>query len=195
MTQLTKWQDVSPPNLAKHRSHEIGCYNNRFALRFDRHIGSDAAEMPVKFQIDWMGINPSIYIYIYIWLHVDSFQCFQRFPQPFWYWFWQIGAYWQGKIRFEAHFNRCAIWYKDRRDFQTNFLKWYPCWFTLQRGEFMMKKIVRAPVWNMIMQNLHPSQWHHVLETIYALLTLSQAVHRIVMMFSVSYNVFGVTLA
>ena len=46
---FTKRLDVLLPNLAKSRSREIGCYNYRIALKFDRHLGSAAAEMPVKF--------------------------------------------------------------------------------------------------------------------------------------------------
>ena len=36
-------------DLVKSRSHEIGCHYDRFALKFDRHLGSAAAEVPVKF--------------------------------------------------------------------------------------------------------------------------------------------------
>ena len=32
------------PNLVKSWSHEIGCYNDRIALKFDRHLSSTAAE-------------------------------------------------------------------------------------------------------------------------------------------------------
>ena len=41
------------PNLVKSRSREIGCYNDRIALKFDRHLGSGAAEVPVKFHSNW----------------------------------------------------------------------------------------------------------------------------------------------
>ena len=36
---FTKRYDVLPPNLAKSRSLKIGCYNDRIALKFDRHLG------------------------------------------------------------------------------------------------------------------------------------------------------------
>ena len=41
----------------KTRSHEIGCYNDCIRLKFDRHLGSTAAEVPVKFQSDWKSLN------------------------------------------------------------------------------------------------------------------------------------------
>ena len=44
----------------KSRSCVIGCYNNRSALKFDRHLGSAAAEVPVKFQSDWKSLNPNL---------------------------------------------------------------------------------------------------------------------------------------
>ena len=34
----------------KSRSRDIWCYNDRNALKFDRHLDSAAAEVPVKFQ-------------------------------------------------------------------------------------------------------------------------------------------------
>ena len=46
---FTKRYDVLPPNLVKSRSREIECYNDLIALQFDRHLGSDAAEVAVKF--------------------------------------------------------------------------------------------------------------------------------------------------
>ena len=36
---------------------EIGCYNDRIALKFDTHLGSAAAELPVKFQSDWKSLS------------------------------------------------------------------------------------------------------------------------------------------
>ena len=41
----------------KSRSHEIGTLNLCIALKFDRHIGSTAAEVPVKFQSDQTFLN------------------------------------------------------------------------------------------------------------------------------------------
>ena len=58
MPLFTKWTDVLQPNLVKSRSREIGCYNDRIVLKFDRHLGSAAAEVPVKFPIDWNSLNP-----------------------------------------------------------------------------------------------------------------------------------------
>ena len=37
---FTKRTDVFPPNLVKSRCREIGCYNDRIALPFDKHLGS-----------------------------------------------------------------------------------------------------------------------------------------------------------
>ena len=42
------------------RSREIGYYNDRIALKFDRHLGSGAAEVPVKFQSDGTSLNPNL---------------------------------------------------------------------------------------------------------------------------------------
>ena len=42
------------------KSREIGCYFDRIALKFDRHLGSAAAEVPVKFQSDWQSLNPNL---------------------------------------------------------------------------------------------------------------------------------------
>ena len=36
------------PNLVKSRSREIGYYNDRIALQFDRHFGSTTVDLPVK---------------------------------------------------------------------------------------------------------------------------------------------------
>ena len=60
MSLFTKRYDVLPPNLGKSRSQEIGCYNDRIALKFDRHLGSSAVEMSVKFQSDRKGLNPKL---------------------------------------------------------------------------------------------------------------------------------------
>ena len=57
---FTKRQDVLLPNLVKSRSREIGSYDFRTALKFDRHLGSAAAEGPVKFQSDWKSLNPNL---------------------------------------------------------------------------------------------------------------------------------------
>ena len=52
-------KDVSPPNFVKSRSHEIVCCNDCVALKFDRHHGSAAAEVPIKCQNDWKSLNPN----------------------------------------------------------------------------------------------------------------------------------------
>ena len=52
--------DVLPPNLAKSRSHEFGYYNDRIVLKFDRHLGCGAAEVPVNFQSGWKSLNPTL---------------------------------------------------------------------------------------------------------------------------------------
>ena len=44
----------------KSRSREIGCYNGRIALKCDRHLGSAAVEVPVKFQNEWKSANPNL---------------------------------------------------------------------------------------------------------------------------------------
>ena len=42
------------------QSHEIGTLNCRIALKFDRNIGSTAAEVPVKFQNDQAILNTNL---------------------------------------------------------------------------------------------------------------------------------------
>ena len=39
------------------RSDEIGCYDDRITLKFDRHLGSAAAKVSVKFQSDWKSLK------------------------------------------------------------------------------------------------------------------------------------------
>ena len=54
----TERADILSQDPVKSQSREIGCYNNdRIALTFDRHIGSIAAEVPVKCQSDWKSLN------------------------------------------------------------------------------------------------------------------------------------------
>ena len=50
--RLDTQKDVLSSDLVKTRSHEIGTLNGRIAVKFDRPIGSIAAEVPVKFQSD-----------------------------------------------------------------------------------------------------------------------------------------------
>ena len=56
----TKRTNVLPPTLANSRGSEIGSYNGRISLKFNRHLGSTAAEVPVKFQSDQKSLNPNI---------------------------------------------------------------------------------------------------------------------------------------
>ena len=56
---FTKCWDVLPPNPVKSQNHEVGCYNVRIALKFDRHRGSAAADVPVKFHSNQKGLNPT----------------------------------------------------------------------------------------------------------------------------------------
>ena len=44
----------------KSRSRESGCFNDRVALKFDRHLDSPAAEVHAKFQSDWKSLNPNL---------------------------------------------------------------------------------------------------------------------------------------
>ena len=52
--------DVLRQDLAKSRSREIRVQTGYIALKFDRHLGSTAAEMPVKFQSDTIIITPNL---------------------------------------------------------------------------------------------------------------------------------------
>ena len=42
------------------QSHEFGCYDDRIALKYDRHLGSAAAAVPVKFHRDWKSLKPNL---------------------------------------------------------------------------------------------------------------------------------------
>ena len=44
---------------SKSRSREIRCYDDRIALKFDKHLGSVAAEVPV-IKSDWKSLNPKL---------------------------------------------------------------------------------------------------------------------------------------
>ena len=57
--RFTKRTDFLPKDLVKSRRHEIKCYNDHIGLKFDRHLGSAAAEVLVKFQSDWKSLNPN----------------------------------------------------------------------------------------------------------------------------------------
>ena len=49
---FTKQVDVLPQDLVKSQSRAIRVETFPIALKFDRHLGSNATEMPVKFQSD-----------------------------------------------------------------------------------------------------------------------------------------------
>ena len=53
---FTKRTDVLLLDLVKSRDSEIGCYNDPIALKFDRHLGNAATEVPVRFQNDWNSL-------------------------------------------------------------------------------------------------------------------------------------------
>ena len=56
----TKRTDVLPQDLAKSRSCEIRGWTFPTVLKFDRHLGSSAAEVPVKFQSDTIIITSKL---------------------------------------------------------------------------------------------------------------------------------------
>ena len=57
---FTKWTDVLPQDLVKPRSLEIEVDTFPIALIFDRHLGSSAVEIPVKFQNDTIIIASNL---------------------------------------------------------------------------------------------------------------------------------------
>ena len=57
---FTKRKDILPQDLVKSWSHEIGVYTFSITLKFDRHLSSAAAEMPVKFQNDTIIITSNL---------------------------------------------------------------------------------------------------------------------------------------
>ena len=73
--------EVELHGLVKTRSHEIGTLNCRLALKFDRHIGSTAAEVPVKFQSDRTILNTNLAASrLYEILRKDVFSDFETGP-------------------------------------------------------------------------------------------------------------------
>ena len=58
--RLNNREDVFPYDLVKSRSYETGTLNCRIALKFDRHIGSTAAEVPAKFWSDRTILNTNL---------------------------------------------------------------------------------------------------------------------------------------
>ena len=69
--------DVLSLDLVQCRSREIWFYINRIILKFDRHLGSAAADVPVKFQGDWTRLNPNLGASI---LHEISVRLVNRCP-------------------------------------------------------------------------------------------------------------------
>ena len=57
---FTKQTDVLPQDPVKSRSREIRVFTVSIALKFKRHLGSSAVEMPVKFQSYVINITPNI---------------------------------------------------------------------------------------------------------------------------------------
>ena len=57
---FTKLADVSLQYLMKSRSRDITCYYDRISLKFDRRLGSVAAEMPVEFQNDSKSLTQNL---------------------------------------------------------------------------------------------------------------------------------------
>ena len=53
-----RFTDVLSQDLVKSRSRAIWCYNDRIALKCDRHLA--AAEVVVKFWSDWKSLNPNL---------------------------------------------------------------------------------------------------------------------------------------
>ena len=49
---FTKRTDVLPQDRVTSRGRDIRVYTFPIAVKFDRHLGSSAAEMPIKFQSD-----------------------------------------------------------------------------------------------------------------------------------------------
>ena len=41
-------------------SRKIRCYYDCIALKFDRHLDSDAVDVIVNFQSDWKSLNPNL---------------------------------------------------------------------------------------------------------------------------------------
>ena len=60
--------DVLPPDLVKSRNREIGCYNDRIALKFDKHIGSAAAEVLSIVRAIGKILNPNLAL----WQSIDN---------------------------------------------------------------------------------------------------------------------------
>ena len=76
---------VFSQDLVKSRSHEIGTLNCRIALKFDRHIGSTASEVPVKFQSDRTILNTNLAASrLYEILQKDVFSDIETGPRSLW---------------------------------------------------------------------------------------------------------------
>ena len=58
----------------------IGSLNYRIALKFDRHIGSSAAEVPVKFQSDRTILDTNLTDSIDIYVKYYMFESCKNIP-------------------------------------------------------------------------------------------------------------------
>ena len=54
---FTERYDVLQEDIVNPRSCEVGCCNNRIALKFGRDLGSIAAGASFKFQSNWNCLN------------------------------------------------------------------------------------------------------------------------------------------
>ena len=57
---FTKQTDVLPQDLVTSRSREIRVYTFTIAVKFERHLASGVAEVPVEFQSDTIIITPNL---------------------------------------------------------------------------------------------------------------------------------------
>ena len=57
---FTKRADLLSQDLVNSRSRKIGFYNDRYAVKFNRNLGSATTEVHVKFQRDWKSLNPNL---------------------------------------------------------------------------------------------------------------------------------------
>ena len=69
------------------KSRGIGRYDNRIALKFGKHLGTVAAEMPVKFQNDWKSMSP------YLMASETSRDLVVRPPSSWWIEAWRCDLF------------------------------------------------------------------------------------------------------
>ena len=102
-------KDVISQDLVKSRSHVIGTLNCHIALTFDRHIGSNAAEVPVKFESDRTILNTNLAASrLYEILRKDVFSDIETGP----WWFGavalRVAVSWLSGLRFITEIYR--VW-------------------------------------------------------------------------------------